>query len=46
MMQWQINCPSLRVKLLTLTLCICFLFGFDLQVASYEDLEDNLHEDF
>jgi hypothetical protein len=46
MMQWQLNCPSLRVKLLTLTLWLCFLFGFVLQVASYEGLEDNLHEDY
>jgi hypothetical protein len=39
MMQWQLTCPSLRVKPLTLNLCFFVLFLFDLflQVAENED---------
>jgi hypothetical protein len=36
-MQWQLNCPSLRVKPLTHNPLVLFLFDLFLQVAEYED---------
>jgi hypothetical protein len=37
MMQWQLTCPSLRVKPLTLIFPFVSSFDLFLQVAHYED---------
>jgi hypothetical protein len=37
MMQWQLTCPSLRVKPLTLIFSFVSSFDLFLQVAEYED---------